>query len=79
MLTYDSIEYMFEVVIDVTTLFTNEIYINKENLTEKRKILEVDFRFLVCYFKAYAQLHVNNKSVIQIYVYYKRVAFHYSH
>ena len=37
MLTYDSIENMFEVVIDVTTLFINEIYINKENLTERRK------------------------------------------
>ena len=40
MLTYDSIENMFEVVIDVTTLFINEIYINKENLTEKRKNFE---------------------------------------
>ena len=38
MLTYDSIENMFEVVIDVTTLFINEIYINKENLTEKEKL-----------------------------------------
>ena len=35
MLTYDSIENMFEVVIDVTTLFIDETYINKENLTEK--------------------------------------------
>ena len=40
MLTYDSIEIMFEVVIDVTTLFINEIHNNKENLTEKRKNLE---------------------------------------
>ena len=37
-ITYDSIENMFEVVIDVTTLFINEIYINKENLTEKEKL-----------------------------------------
>ena len=37
MLTYHSIENMFEVVIDATTLFINEIYINKENLTEKGK------------------------------------------
>ena len=48
MLTYDSIENMFEVVIDITTLFINEIYINKENLTEKEKKLGVDFRFSEC-------------------------------
>ena len=52
MLTYDSIENMFEVVIDVTTLFINEIYINKENLTEKGKHGR-DFLFFECYFNEY--------------------------